>query len=68
MIMLSSADVVFLLTGTFPVQLSEAAVQQAVVGRVTEECLISPFLTLLSEKERNVVQCALSTEERFPIL
>ena len=57
----------FLLTGTFPVQLSEAAVQQAVVGRVTEECLISSFLTLLPEKERNVVQCALSPEEPFPI-
>ena len=57
----------FLLTDTFPVQLSEAAVQQAVVGRVTEECLISSFLMLLPEKERNVVQCALSPEEPFPI-
>ena len=48
----------FLLTDTFSVQLSEAAVQQAVVGTVTEECLISSFLMLLPEKERNVVQCA----------
>jgi hypothetical protein len=46
--------------------LSEAAVQQTVVGSVTNECLISSFLMLLPANEREVMQCALSDEELFP--
>ena len=56
----------YLLTSTFPVQLSEAAMQQAVVGTVTNECLISSFMLLLPENEREILQCALNAEESFP--
>lgn len=33
----------FIQTGTFPLQISEAIIQQAVVSKVTEECLIQSF-------------------------
>ena len=40
--------------------------QQAVVGTVTNECLISSFMLLLPENEREILQCALNAEESFP--
>ena len=42
----------FIQTGTLPLQISEAIIQQAVVGQVPEECLIQLFLKLLHEKEK----------------
>ena len=57
----------FIQTGTIPLQLSEALIQQAVVGTVSEECLLQSFLMLLHEKEREVIQQALlGTTEPFP--
>lgn len=49
----------FIQTGTLPLQISEAIIQQAVIGQVSEECLIQSFLTLLNEKERDILQQAL---------
>ena len=40
----------FIQTGTLPLQISEAIIQQAVIGQVSEECLIQSFLMLLNEK------------------
>ncbi len=40
----------FLQTGTIPLQLSEAILQQAVVGSVSKKCLVQSFLMLLHEK------------------
>ena len=48
----------FIQTGTLPLQIWEAIIWQAVVGQVSEECLIQSFL-LLHEKERGILQKAL---------
>lgn len=49
----------FIQTGTIPLQISEAITLQAVVGQVSEECLLQSFLKLSHEKEREIPQQAL---------
>lgn len=57
----------FILTGTLPLQLSEALIQQAVVGKVSDDCLLESFMMLMHEKEREIVREALLGEsETFP--
>lgn len=56
----------FIQTGTFPLQISEAIIQQAVVGKVADECLIQSFLKLLHEKEREILQQAMLGKKPFP--
>jgi len=56
----------FLSTGTIPLQISEATIQQAVTGNVTDECLIESFKMLLHEKERDVINKALEGCQQFP--
>ena len=56
----------FIQTGTIPLQISEAILQQAVVGKVSEECLIRSFLKLLHEKEREILQQAMLGKKPFP--
>ena len=41
----------FILTRTLPLQLSEALVQQVVVRKVSDDCLLESFLMLMNEKE-----------------
>ena len=55
----------FIQTGTLPLQISEAIIWQAVVGQVSEECLIQLFL-LLHEKERGILQKALLGVQPLP--
>lgn len=43
----------FVLTGTFPVKVAEA--QISLFGQVSEECLVSSFLQLLPERERQIL-------------
>ena len=57
----------FIQTGTIPLQISEAIVQQAVVGKVSEDCLIQSFLKLLHEKEREILQQAMLGKKPFPM-
>lgn len=56
----------FIQTGTLPLQISEAIIRQAVVGQVSEECLIQSFLKLLHEKERGILQKALLGVQPLP--
>lgn len=48
----------FLLTGTFPVQVTEAQIIQTMFGQVSEDCLVSSFLQLLLERERQILSKA----------
>ncbi|CAH3046107.1 unnamed protein product, partial [Porites lobata] len=45
----------FIETGTLPLQILKAIIQQAVTGRVSEECLVQSLLMLLYEKEREIL-------------
>jgi hypothetical protein len=56
----------YIQTGTLPLQISEAAIQQAVIGKVSDECLIHSFLMLLQEKERDVLRKAMVGVDPFP--
>ena len=44
----------FVLTGTFLVQVAEAQMIQTIFGQVSEDCLVSSFLQLLRERERQI--------------
>ena len=56
----------FVLTGTFPVQVAEAQIIQALYGQVSEECLVSSFLQLLPERERQILVKAQEKDAPFP--
>lgn len=57
----------FIQTGTIPVQLVESILQLAVIGQVTDECLLESFMMLLHEKERQMIQGALNGDKTpFP--
>ena len=56
----------FIQTGTIPLQISEAIMQQAVVGKVSEKCLTESFLMLLHEKEREILYQAINGVKPFP--
>ncbi|XP_068726598.1 uncharacterized protein [Montipora capricornis] len=45
----------FLLTGTFPVQVAEAQIIQTLFGQVSEQQVVTSFLQLLPERERQVL-------------
>ena len=53
-------------TGTIPLQLAEALMQQAVVGKVSHDCLVQSFFMLLHEKERDIIQQAFLGTDPFP--
>ncbi len=55
----------FVLTGTFPVQVAEAQIIQTLFGKVSEECLVSSFLQLLPERERQIL-IRTNTDGPFP--
>lgn len=57
----------FIQTGTIPLQKWEAIIQQAIVGKVSDECLIQSFLKLLYEKEREILQQAMLGKKPFPM-
>ena len=57
----------FMQMGTIPLHISEAIIQQAVVGKVSEECLIQSFLKLLHEKEREILHQAMLGKKPFPV-
>ncbi|CAH3159196.1 unnamed protein product, partial [Porites lobata] len=56
----------FIKTGTLPLQIVEAIIQQAVTGRVSEECSVQSLLMLLHEKQREILQQALLGVKPFP--
>lgn len=56
----------FIETGTLPLQILKAIIQQAVTGRVSKECLVQSLLMLLYEKEREILQQALLGVKPFP--
>ena len=56
----------FVLTGTFPVQVAEAQIVQAMFGQVSEDCLVSSFLQLLPERERQILCEAQEKDGPFP--
>ena len=56
----------FIETGTLPLQILKAIIQQAVTGRVSEECLVQSLLMLLYQKEREILQQALLGVKPFP--
>lgn len=56
----------FVLTGTFPVQVAEAQIIQTLFGQVSEECLVSSFLQLLPERERQILCKAQEKDGPFP--
>ena len=56
----------FIETGTLPLQILKAIIQQAVTGRVSEECSVQSLLMLLHEKEREILQQALLGVKPFP--
>lgn len=55
----------FIETGTLLLQILKAIIQQAVTGRVSEECLVQSLM-LLYEKEREILQQALLGVKPFP--
>ena len=55
----------FIQTGTIPLQISEATIQYAVTGQVSEECLLESFKMLLHVKERDVIDQALIGRQPF---
>ena len=56
----------FVLTGTFPVQVAEAQIIQTMFGQVSEDCLVSSFLQLLPERERQILCKAQEKDGLFP--
>ena len=56
----------FVLTGTFPVQVAEAQIIQAMFAQVSEDCLVSSFLKLLPERERQILCKAQEKDGPFP--
>ena len=57
----------FIQTGAIPVQLVETILQLAVVGQVTDECLLESFMMILHEKERQMIKEALDGDRTpFP--
>ena len=56
----------FVLTGTFPVEIAEAQMIQMMFGQVSEECLVSSFLSLLPERERQILCRAQEEDGSFP--
>ena len=56
----------FVLAGTFPVQVAEAQIIQTLFGQVSEECLVSSFLQLLPERERQILCKAQEKDGPFP--
>ena len=56
----------FLLTGTFPVQVAEAQIIQALFGQVSEQCVVSSFLQLLPERERQILSKGREKDGPFP--
>ena len=56
----------FVQCASFPVRISQASIQQAVVGDVTDECLITSFLNLLPPREKELVDKAIRGNKPFP--
>ena len=56
----------FVLTGTFPVQVAEAQIIQTMFGQVSEDCLVSSFLQLLPDRERQILCKAQEKDGPFP--
>ena len=46
----------------FPVRLSEAFIQYCLMGMVSEDCVFSSFLNLMSTKDRNILQSCLEDQ------
>lgn len=55
----------FVQCSTFPVRLSQASIQQAVIGEVSD-CLVSSFIKLLPPREREVIGRGLKGATPFP--
>ena len=53
----------FLVTGTFPLQLSRAALQNSITGKVTDEDLLHSFLLTLPIYEREELEKALANKQ-----
>ena len=56
----------FLLCGVFPVKLSQASLQHAVLGTVTDQCIVESFLVLLPPNEKDCFRRALDCAGPFP--
>ena len=56
----------YVLCGVFPVKVSQASVQQTILGNVTDECKIESFLRLLPPRERECLSRALAGDGSFP--
>ena len=56
----------FVLCGVFPVKLSQASLQQAVLGTVTDQCIVESFRALLPPNENDCFRRALDCAGPFP--
>ena len=52
--------------GTFPVQVAEVQTIQVMFDQVSEDCLVSSFLQLLPERERQILCKAQEKDSLFP--
>ena len=55
----------FLLCGVFPVKLSQASLQHAVLGTVMDQCIVESFLALLPPNEKDCFRRALDCAGPF---
>ena len=56
----------FILCGVFPVKLSQASMQHAVLGTATDQCIVESFLALLPPNEKDCLSRALDCVGPFP--
>ena len=56
----------FVMSGIFPVKVSQASIQHAVLGHVSDECKINSFLQILPQGERKLLSKALAGDGALP--
>ena len=56
----------FVLCGIFPIKVSRASMQHAILGNASDECKIDSFLRILPQRERNLLTKALAGDGAFP--
>ena len=56
----------FVLCGIFPIRVSQASMQHAILGNASDECKIDSFLRILPQRERNLLTKALAGDGAFP--
>lgn len=56
----------FVQCSIFPARFTQASIQQAVIGEISSECLVSSFLQLLPPRERDIIRKGMNDVKVFP--